>query len=235
MRAIFIILLLLWTATDSVAQSGLYFYGPDFGITDSPESSSYKKEVLNSGPGTFRVNTFQQVEGSWARISKEKIRLKNDSLLVIRRTGEKVFKESVKRIFTRTGENLYEFKDRKKGNILLSGKASSVVPLHKEDTVSYFYSNGQLKSQAVFSDNRLISNRNWHRNGQEYVSDIHYYVDKLPEYSLGQLNFRNHILSGIKESGIDLSQFNDRVVVAGSSLKQDRQLAIRLSQGYTAN
>ncbi|MDA3821950.1 MAG: hypothetical protein PF450_04965 [Bacteroidales bacterium] len=107
----------------------------------------------------------------------------------------------------------FNFTDRLKGTVILEGTASNILPLHKQDTIRSYYRKNVPKSVAVYENNKLISNENWLKNGSKYFSDIHYFVDEVPEHSNGQAHFRAYILNGIRESGIDLNQIADRVII----------------------
>jgi hypothetical protein len=132
---------------------------------------------------------------------------------VIKRRTEKFLPQIVFRYYSYTEKGLIKYTDKLKGSIISKGTANLLFPLHLRDTVLSYYSNSRIKSEAIYENNRLVSNKNWLPNGNAYFDNIFFFVDNIPEYSMGQVYFRAHILSGLQESEIDLSQISDKVVI----------------------
>ncbi|MCF8224271.1 MAG: hypothetical protein K9J30_00180 [Bacteroidales bacterium] len=203
----------LLPAMSLFAQEAEYYYSSDLGITENGKNAVYKREVFHRCSNVRKVFTYKMTDKGWIQEKKEKVRLVNDTLMIIKRPGEKLFREKVTRTFYETEYNRYLFTDHLKGKVILEGTATNLVPLHLQDTVVSYYKTGTLKSIAVYDGNSLVTNQNWLRNGSRYYDDLHYFVDKIPEYSYGQANFRAYILKGIRDSGIDLNQIRDKVVI----------------------
>lgn len=195
------------------AQDTAYYYGADFGISSDRETAKFTRKIDKKYGKRYVVKTYMLDGEEWVRARKEKIRIVNDTLMQIRRKSDKFWAEVVTRTFHPAGKGRYYFTDRKRGNILLEGYATSVLPLHLEDTVKSYYDRNRPKSIAVYHDNSLVSNQNWLRNGNKYYDNLHYFVDQEPEHSLGQVHFRTYMLQGIQQSGIDLNQISDRVII----------------------
>lgn len=195
------------------ARDTTYYYASDFGITDNKNEAIFTREVDQRSANRTVIKTYQFDGDEWVRIRKEKIRVLNDTLMQIRRKSDKVWAEVISRSYHQLPDGTYSFTDRKRDNIVLEGTAASLIPLHLQDTVRSFYSRNMPKSVAIYENNKLISNRNWLRNGNQYYENLHFFVDQIPEHSLGQVHFRAYMLNGIRETGIDLNQISDRVVI----------------------
>lgn len=195
------------------AQDTTYYYAADFGVTSNRETAKYTREMDHKFGRRVVVKTYVKDGEEWVRIRKERIRTVNDTLMQIRRKTDKFWAEVITRTYYPGKHGMYYFTDRKRDNIMLEGYATSVLPLHLEDTVRSYYAKNRPKSIAVYRDNHLVSNENWLRNGNKYYDDLHYFVDKEPEHSLGQVHFRTYMLQGIQKSGIDLNQISDRVLI----------------------
>ncbi|MDF1571133.1 MAG: hypothetical protein P1P82_05905 [Bacteroidales bacterium] len=195
------------------AQDTTYLYASDFGITEHMDDAKYMRKIDSRSVRRSVVKTYEPEGDEWVRIRKEKTVRVNDTLMQIRRKADKLWPEVISRSFHLQEDGLYRFTDRKRGSLVLEGTATSLVPLHLEDTVRSYYTKNMPKSVAIYKNNKLIRNRNWLRNGNEYYDNLHYFVDQAPEHSLGQVHFRAYMLNGIAESGIDLSQISDRVVI----------------------
>lgn len=213
MKFIPIILFVLAGTIFVSAQDTTFYYSADFGITVAPENAKYSREIDKKLGRRVVIKTYEREGEDWVRIRKERIRTVNDTLMQIRRKADKLWAEVITRSFHQVKNGLYYFTDTKWGNIVLEGDASSVLPLHLQDTVRSYYTRNRPKSIAVYKDNQLISNQNWLRNGNRYFDDLHYFVDQEPEHSLGQVHFRTYMLQGIQKSGIDLAQISDRVLI----------------------
>lgn len=57
-----------------------------------------------------------------------------------------------------------------------------------------------------------------------YIDDIIYFVNEDPQYNLAKASFRGQMINRQKESGIDLAQISDRVVI-GFTVMEDGSLA----------
>ena len=195
------------------AQDTTYYYEADFGITAHADNAKYKRELRIKSARRTVTETYELAGESWERTRKEKSLLVNDTLLRIRRTTDKYWPVIVNRSFQRGKNSLYHFTDHAKGNIILEGYASSLLPLHLEDTVISYHNRNRIKSIGIYSDNHLVSNQNWLRNGDRYYDDLHFFVQQEPEYSLGQVYFRTFIMQGIRETGIDLNQVRGEILI----------------------
>lgn len=213
MKFLLLISFFLLTAVILPAQDATYFYAADFGNIENQEDAKYTKEINKTYGRRYVIKTFERKTEEWEQIRKERTRIVNDTLMRIRRKTDNIWSKGITRTFHPAKNDLYYFTDSRRGNILLEGYASSLMPLHLEDTVISYYTNGRLKSIAVYQDNHLVSNKNWLRNGIQYYDNLHHFVDQEPQHNLGQVHFRTYMLQGLKDAGIELNQISDNVLL----------------------
>lgn len=194
-------------------QAETFYYSSDFGILNSEEKAMYKRELKVRSAARTKVITYKLVEGEWTKYKQEVVTRLSNTELKIKRPGEKFFRETIFRSFHPAGENRWQFSDYSKETLVLEGFATRITPLHLQDTVKSYYKSSRPKSIAIYDQNRLLTNKNWLKNGNSYYDDLHYFVDEIPEHSMGQTHFRAYMINGIRESGIDLSQVSDVVVI----------------------
>lgn len=219
MKFIIITCCALFIVTSVSAQDTTYYYASDFGITNDKETAKYRRDVNYRFAGRKEIITYQLEQGEWLRIRKDKIIPRNDTLLLIKRRTESIWSDRIQRVHHPAENGLFYFRDKKGRNLLMEGTASSLVPLHIQDTLRTYYEKNKLKSIAIYDENQLVSNQYWLPTGEKYYDNLHHFVDKEPEHNLGNVHFRAYMLQGIEESKIDLTQISDQVVVGWVIMK----------------
>ena len=202
-------------STQATGQNKKYFYGADFGLVNDSSSARYCKTVDQKSARKTKVITEMKEKGEWTTYKIHVYKKKGDQRYLVSSKQDPLFKRGIVRTFTKLADNSYQFEDHGNANKLLrEGSASSMIPLHLQDTVyEYYPKTGRIKTFSLYDQNRMITNKYWLANGKAYFDDIHYYVDHIPEYSLGPGYFRNHILKGLAESNLDISQVADNVII----------------------
>jgi len=212
-RFFLIILSVILMIPAASAQDTTWYYGTDFSILKDDGEAQFKRDVKVRNKRKNVIKTYELKDKEWELIRKEKITQVSDSVQQVRRRGDKLLPDRLARKFSIDKNGLYQFREYKGPQLTLQGTATSLVPLHLQDTVRSFYESGQTKSIAIYNNNSLVSNQNWLKNGSPYIADIFHFVEQEPQYSRGQAHFRAHMMTGLKESGIDLSQISDKVVI----------------------
>ncbi len=217
-----IILLQLAIITCS-AQGEVYYFGPDNGEVTYENEAKYKKEITKRKKNVIHLKSYLKENDKWKQEKIDKIRKNFDGAMEIKSIGSNLFADNTKRNFTYGPEGKIFFKDHAKGKLVRSGTTTRELPLMLQDTIKLYYQNGNLKSVALYDQNRLIENQNWLKNGSQYIENIHYFVDDTPEHSQGQLFFKQYMLAGIRDTEIDLTQISDLVIV-GMVIREDGKL-----------
>jgi hypothetical protein len=214
MKILFLYLIgLTFFLSNAYSQVNSYYYDVAFGVTETEDDAVYKREVEQKSERSYRITTYKKEEGNWILQKRMSISLKGKDLQKIKSSGSTIFPDKLKRYYHLLDNGRYYFYDVQKKDTIRMGTASSLFPLHLEDTVKLFYPKNRQRSVAVYENNRLISNQNWLVSGKEYIPDIHYFVDDTPDFIHGQGFFSEYMMEGINESDIDLSQLRDKVII----------------------
>lgn len=191
-----------------------YYYGVNGKPLESKEGAILRKEVTKKSGRKYVVRTSQHTGEEWKSILKEKVTEQGNGELVIRQSGNGKIPRTIYRKMEKTGLNQYRFSESTLNQEIRKGTSSSFLPLHLEGNITDFYRYGELKSNSIYHDNQLLSNENWLIDGSRYIDSVFYSVDREPEYQNGDKYFKNYILQKLHDSGMDLTQVEDVVVIS---------------------
>jgi hypothetical protein len=197
----------------SEASDSAYFYGSNYRQVENPDKAQFMIRTEKRGSKITQLKSFYRDVKIWKQNKKRKIIDKKDGYQLVKIRKSLFGSERIQRYYILNEEGLYEFRELVKDRLVREGIAKRLVPMHLHGEVKEYYPGGQVKSISVYQDNQLQSNRNWLEDGSDYIDNIYYSVDISPEYTLGNLYFRDHIIAGLKESGYDLMQVNEKIVL----------------------
>lgn len=208
--------LLCCLAVFSAASGQIYYYGTNSRPLKTNENARVKKEVRQKSETNYVIKTHEIGEdekkpGAWVVSGREKIKVEENNTLYISRKGKRVFADKIYRKMTLIKPGYYEFSESGEGRVIRTGYSSSYLPLNLEGQVTEYHSNGNVKSTSQYTDNQLVSNENWLRNGDKYIDTIFYSADRDPEFKNGPAFFHRYLLQSLYDSDIDLSQIRDEV------------------------
>lgn len=212
----------------SQTDTTLYF-GVNGKISDS-SAWEIKKEIKVRSNKRIRVKTIKSGEENKNVIYVERIKRVDKSTFKINVKGN-VFSNAIIRKFEEENEGIFVFSDFQDGILKRTGTTLRKFPLLLEGQVEEFYENGNKKSLSVYKNNELISNKNWLKNGEPYIDNIFYSVDKEPLFNDGMGRLHQHILKTFSNSGLDLSQVSGMIKVGFVVLENGRIDGIRIEEG----
>ena len=198
----------------------VYYYGVN-GKIDNPLKKDIMKKVDYRGKNKIKVSTYKATEIDWQLIYTEKIKVISDSIFEIRMKGDE-FSGKVTRVFEPIDKG-YNFTDRMSNSVKRSGTTKLKVPLIFDGTVTENYNSGKIKSESVFKNNELISNKNWLPDGTQVVDNIFYSVDNEPRFEPGMGFIYQQIRQAIKVAKFDLLTVEGKMVV-GLIITKDGQI-----------
>lgn len=198
----------------------VYYYGVN-GKIDNPLKKDIMKKVDYRGKNKIKVSTYKATEIDWQLIYTEKIKVISDSIFEIRMKGDE-FSGKVTRVFEPIDKG-YNFTDRMSNSVKRSGTTKLKVPLIFDGTVTENYNSGKIKSESVFKNNELISNKNWLPDGTQVVDNIFYSVDNEPRFEPGMGFIHQQIRQAIKVAKFDLLTVEGKMVV-GLIITKDGQI-----------
>ena len=208
----------------------IFYFGPN-GKMSPGENPVLKKEIKYRGKNQIRVTTEKKSDnGTWTLLFTERIVRKTPDLFHIRIKGQE-FTERIVRRFKLQPEGLLRFTDLRNEQVKRTGFTLSKIPLIFHGEVIEYYANGNKKSVSVYENNELISNQNRKENGEKYIDDIFYSVDREPLFLQGTQALHAHVLKTFRESKVDLSQMEGRLVVGFVVMEDGTIDGIRIEQG----
>lgn len=198
----------------------------------------------------YKVIAYNRNDDKWTKDLTEKTAKSiNDSVLLINSIFKKKYKSKTIRKYT-SSNGQYSFKDfTEDGKIKQEGYTTCLLPLHLEGELRKYYDNGRLKRVEYYQNNQMYRNENWHEDGETYVTDFFYDIDKMPEYPGGEniliTHIRNSLIYPIEaiKNGIqgrvfvefiinENGKICDAKVVRGVSPSLDRE-ALRVIKSFT--
>jgi len=218
---------MLWGQNDTV-----FYFGVN-GKIGQVDNSKIKKEIKFRSDNRVRVRTSRWDDGEWVRAFTEKIKIEKPSVFSVTVRGKTFSREKLKRTFLPQNDSLFKFTDWQEGQIKREGFTLSKLPLILHGTVTEFYPNGNKKSVSEYTENELVSNRNWKENGVGYIDNIYYSVDTEPRFSLGMPYLHDHILTTFKKSEVDISEVEGRIVIGFVVMENGEIDGIRIEGGMT--
>ena len=217
----------------SIGQTDTTFYfGANGRIANSSEWR-IKKEISRQSAKKIQVKTIQQELKDETVLYTEKIKIVDDATFEIKIKGD-FFSGAVKRIYKKQNDGTYSFTDFQDGVLKRTGKTSRKVPLLLEDKIVEFYKNGNKKSESLYKNNELKSNKSWLENGEPYISNVFYSVDKDPLFPDGMGRLHQHILEVFSNSGLDLSQVSGKIKVGFVVMENGSIDGIRIEEGINS-
>jgi TonB family protein len=174
------------------------FYDGDNKIVSESEAIKQIK-VTKAGSSQFKVTTYQKKKGSWSKTPEKQVaKILNDSTIRLETRSKESGLEIINRVYTYK-DDYYQFVDKnKEGELQKSGFSKTLIPLHLEGELKYYRSADDIYRIETYSNNQMISNKNWLESGERYVDNYYFYVDELPEYPGGEKALRRMIAQNLR-------------------------------------
>jgi hypothetical protein len=226
-----IIFFILLFSANTVARDTVYYYGANGRSAENQEDARISKKVKMVTRSCYRVKVMKRAGDSWELTRKDRIRTGEDGVQKIWRNEQTFFPRIIQRSMKKLHEDLYYFEEVKSGKITREGFSKSTIPLHLEGKIIEYYPSGKVKSESDYSDNMLLSNRNYNPDGSEYIHNVFYSVDELPSYLFGPKVFRDFVMARIAEVELPVHEINDEVVIGAVVMETGELTGIRVLKG----
>lgn len=224
MKQFLLILAILFFPVHRLAgQKSYYYYGPNGRPLKGIEKAITYKEVKQKSAHKYVIKSYNLNDNTRILNLKEIIRIGEDYDQEIHYFENTFFPKKRTREIEKMEEDRYMFTEKVDDHVERTGESSGFIPLQLEGTVTEFYPNNSVKSISQYYDNQLISNENWLPDGEKYIDNIFYSVDIEPTYEYGDGFFKGYLIEKLKESQIDLSQVQDKIVI-GWVIMEDGEL-----------
>lgn len=160
--------------------------------------------VENRGSERIQVTFYTWIDGKWVKEKTERsTKLAPNRYRMVWGRGRN--KTSLTREYRLLDSGYYEFVESIGQQVVRRGTTLLRFPILPHGVLLSYYPNGPLKSEEIFQNNEMVSNKNWLENGLPYVDDLFYSVDRYPAYSRGNEQINRQILAKLKENKVDFS------------------------------
>jgi len=208
----------------------LVFFGPN-GKMNPAENPVLKKEIKFRGKNRAVIITEKIADdGTINFLFRERMVKKEPDLFQIRVKGRD-FSERIVRRFESQPDGTLKFTDLQNERIKRTGYTLSKIPLVFHGELTEYHPNGNIKAVSVYENNELVSNQNWRENGERYIDNIFYSVDREPRFLRGTRALHDHVLKVFRESKVDLSQLEGRLLVGFVVMENGDIDGIRIEKG----
>jgi hypothetical protein len=228
---VFIIFVALLLPVYLSARDTIYYYGANNRLMPSSEGARLSRSVKQVNKSCFRVKEKINNGEEWTLIRKDRIRTRKDGVQIIWRNEQTLFPRTFERAIKNIHEDLYYFKESKSGNVLREGYSKTKIPLHLDGKVTEYYPSGKVKSESIYSENRLITNKNFYPDGSEYIHNVFYSVDQPPRYLYGQSVFKDFVMGRIDEKELPIHDINDKVIIGAVVMETGELAGIKVLDG----
>jgi hypothetical protein len=230
MKHLYSIIMLVIPLLISGQENNVIYFGTNGKL--NPEKNILKKEIEYRGKRRITVKTYALNEETEKLLFTERILQKDPLQYQIRIKGDG-FSEEITRSFETLTNERFEFTDRKGTQLIRTGTTLSKLPLILQDTVTEYYPGGNRKSESVYLNNELVSNKNWSADGEKYIDNIFFSVEEEPQYKEGTASLHNHILKTFRNSKLDISQVEGKIVVGFVVMESGKIAGIKIERGLS--
>lgn len=232
MKNTLLILIMLYLSIQAKSQEGIYYYGVNGKLVEQEDSAYLVKTVIKGIGKKYKIITLDRLNNNeWLFLNSEKILIKSDELQIIRRNGITVIPGKSNRTIQNSGNGIYIVKDFKNNVLIRIASCSQMIPLHFEGMVTEYYPNGNKKSESIYKENMLQSNKNWDSDGKEYVDNIFYSTTTTPTFPNGNDGIQDFIADRIEKVISPTSGIRDELILGAVVMETGTLSGIKIVEG----
>ena len=157
-RTLFSFILIYFSIGSAFPQDTTYYYSAN-NIPSDPEHAGVKHVMTGSAPDKYKVSLFARTDKHWEPVSNVTVKIRDENEYQVREFRKGRMIKSYTRYYSRTPSGLYEFVEKQHNDTIRTGTSSTRLPLTLEGIETEYYPGGQKKSESVYENNRLISNK----------------------------------------------------------------------------
>lgn len=190
MRKLVLIIICLKSILIFGQQTGTFYYSVLGEVCDKKVAKT--KYVISSlDKKVYKEVVSIRYDNIWTKGNSYSLyRFENDSSIDIKLFINNKLAKTTKRIYKKQNDSIYSFIEYENDSVL-SGKgfALNLLPLIYHGKVNDFYRNGNKRSEAIYNNNRKISNLRWKENGDKDISNVFNFeeVEIEPKYTAGSI------------------------------------------------
>ena len=179
----FSIMLLLIFPLGLTGQKDTVIYYSGLGRSLGYDSTAhYYERITKKTRKKYLSTTYTRQNEKWIMLYETTINKETDSSVTI--ISKSLINPKITRIFYKNAGG-YFIKDYLGSVLIEEGFSRLIFPIIKYGQWrGYDHTTGGLKTDEIYSDNQLITNRYW-INNSEYIDNVFYMADKVAEYKGG--------------------------------------------------
>ena len=174
MRKLFILLLCLKSLFAVGQQTGTFYFSIHGEPCDT-NAAKTKYNISSSSPKLYTEKTSTRIDSVWEPATNyyRTYLFENDSDIIITTYNNSKITGTIKRVYKKLNDTRFSFSDSENDSIILTkGTTLSLLPMKYDGEIDDFYKNGNKRSEAIYKNNRLISNLRWKENGEKDISNV---------------------------------------------------------------
>ena len=231
MKTLLLQLIVFFLCLGASSQDTTYYYGPNNREAKDIREARRYKEVKKKFGNRYKVTTFALINDEWVFTRVERIRGGNKGKFRFRFRENTLFSKSYSRQYEEQGPGTFFFKDTKRGRVLREGNTSRKIPVHFDGLVTEYYDDETVRSESLYRNHKLVSNKNWLPDGTKYIDNLFYSVDHPPVYTLGDNFLKKYITGMIAEKNLPVTEIQDELLIGWVITKGGNIDGVRILMG----
>ncbi|MFC2111633.1 hypothetical protein ACFLTA_00045 [Bacteroidota bacterium] len=213
LRRNILLIIFVFSGISGNCQDITYYYGVNDKIVSSIEEARNYKEVKKQSDKRYRIKTYSLINDEWILNNVERARKNNMGIYQFRYRQNTFFPRFFKREVHAENSDIIQFAERNRKTPLREGSSLSEIPLQLDGKVTEYHKDGSLKSESIYNDNQLVSNKYWRKDGTLLIENLFFNVDKSPRYLLGDKYLKDYIIHKIAEEKLPVTEIQDELLI----------------------
>lgn len=190
MRKIIIGILLSFSVLGFAQETGTFYYSV-LGETCNKKNAKTQVVITSSDNKTFKEQTSTKYDNTWIKSNSHQLyHFESDSSIIIKLFINDKLAKTTKRVYRQRKDSIFSFIDHEENIVTQRGSALNILPLIYHGKIDVYYGNGNKRYEAIYKNNRLISNLRWKENGEKDIDNVFDFeqVEIEPKYIKGSLS-----------------------------------------------
>jgi len=170
-------------------KQGIWYFTSQGNLCSEFEAN-VKLVLKESAKNVYKELVFFEKNDSWeVPNSFRQYQFENDTICTIRFFTDKTLKKTFKRVYRKLNDSLYAFTDFENDRLIMKGTSFNVLPILYEGKIEAYFTNGNKKSETIYSNHKFISKECWNIKGEKEIDTVFEIeqVDVKPIFMEGDL------------------------------------------------
>ena len=190
MKKIILVIIFLQSVFLFGQQTGTFYYSV-FGEACNKKTAKTQYVISRSSENVYKELISVKYNNTWVKYNSYSLyHFENDSSINVKLFIDNKLTKTTKRIYKKQNDSIFSFIDYENDSIVrVKGFSRSLLPLIYHGKIEDYYRNGNKRFEAIYNNNRLISNLRWKEDGEKDISNVFSFeeVEIEPKYAAGSL------------------------------------------------